>query len=216
MIRRPPRSTRTDTLFPYTTLFRSYSAGVIVTCLALGAVILLLRAGGESIGWAFQLQNPYIVLGLLLLTLAIGLNLAGLFELPSLALGNPASPRNGPSGAFMTGILAAFIATPCTGPFMGAALGGALVLPTSAALGVFAGLGLGLALPFLAIGYIPALRARLPKPGRWMATFRHILAVPMLLTALGLGWVLSRQSSGGDGLTAGAAGAALLALALGD
>src|SRR3546814_14774066 len=115
MIRRPPRSTRTDTLFPYTTLFRSYSAGVIVTCLALGAVILLLRAGGESIGWAFQLQNPYIVLGLLLLTLAIGLNLAGLFELPSLALGNPASPRNGPSGAFMTGILAAFIATPCTG-----------------------------------------------------------------------------------------------------
>src|SRR3546814_16350257 len=98
---------------------------------------------------------------------------------------------------------------------MGAALGGALVLPTSAALGVFAGLGLGLALPFLAIGYIPALRARLPKPGRWMATFRHILAVPMLLTALGLGWVLSRQSSGGDGLTAGAAGAALLALALG-
>src|SRR3546814_2717453 len=114
---------------------------------------------------------------------ACGLNLAGLYDLPSLSLAHPGSPANKPSGAFLTGILAAFVATPCTGPFMGVALGSALILPPPAALAVFAGLGLGLALPFLALAYIPGLRARMPKPGPWMETFRHILAVPMLLTA---------------------------------
>jgi thiol:disulfide interchange protein len=107
--------------------------------------------------------------------------------------------------------LAAFIATPCTGPFMGAALGAALVLPTAAALAVFAGLGFGLALPFLLLGFIPALRRVLPKPGAWMVTMRHILSVPMFLTALGLVWLLGRQA-GSDAMTVallGALGAAL-------
>ncbi len=117
------------------------------------------------------------------------------------------------AGAFWTGALAAFVATPCTGPFMAAALGAALVLPVAAALVVFAGLGLGLALPFLALGYVPALRRRLPKPGAWMEVFRHILAVPMFLTALGLAWVLGNQTSA-NGVVVAVGAAMLLAIGL--
>ncbi len=139
----------------------AYSAGVILVCVALGALPLALRAGGASAGWAFQLQDPRVIVVLLLLVTGIAFNLAGLFELATPgAVNNLAA--NGKSGAFATGALAAFVATPCTGPFMGAALGAALVLPAAAALLVFAGLGLGIALPFLALGFIPALRRRLP------------------------------------------------------
>ena len=174
----------------------AYTAGVILVLLALGGAILALRAGGSAVGWAFQLQDPRAIVVLLLLSVAIALNLSGLFEVPM--------PRfagaSGVSGSFATGALAAFVATPCTGPFMGAALGAALVLPWFAALAIFAGLGLGLALPFLAIGFVPALRRRLPKPGMWMETFRRILSVPMWLTAIALAWVLGRQA-GVDGMT---------------
>jgi DsbC/DsbD-like thiol-disulfide interchange protein/cytochrome c biogenesis protein CcdA len=188
----------------------AYTAGVVVVCVALGAVILALRAGGAAIGWAFQLQDPHSILVLLLLTTAIAFNLAGLFEVPTPRFVNTSA---GVPGAFATGVLAAFIATPCTGPFMGAALGAALVLPWPAALAVFAGLGLGLALPFLAVGFVPALRRMLPRPGGWMETFRHILSVPMFLTALGLAWVLGRQA-GIDGMTLGLGAALLLAILL--
>jgi thiol:disulfide interchange protein len=185
----------------------AYAAGVIAVCLLLGGIILALRAGGSTVGWAFQLQDPRAIVVLLLLSVAIALNLSGLFEVPM--------PRfagsSGAGGAFATGALAAFVATPCTGPFMGAALGAALVLPWYAALAIFAGLGLGLALPFLAIGYVPALRRRLPKPGAWMETFRHALSIPMWLTAIALAWVLGRQS-GVDGMTQGLFGALLLGL----
>ena len=133
---------------------------------------------------------------LLLLSTMIAFNLAGLFEVPTPRFAG----ESGASGAFATGALAAFIATPCTGPFMGAALGAALVLPWPAAMAVFAGLGLGLSLPFLAIGFVPAWRRWLPKPGVWMETFRHILSAPMFLTAIALGWVLGRQT-GVDMLT---------------
>jgi DsbC/DsbD-like thiol-disulfide interchange protein/cytochrome c biogenesis protein CcdA len=187
----------------------AYTAGAVLACLALGALLLAVRAGGASVGWAFQLQDPRVILFLLLLVTAIALNLAGLFELPSLG-GRLASGR---TGAFATGALAAFVATPCTGPFMGAALGAALILPAPAALAVFAGLGLGLALPFLLLGYIPALRSRLPRPGPWMVRFRHILAGPMLLTAAGLGWILERQV-GLAGLAMGLAAAAIMTLFL--
>jgi thiol:disulfide interchange protein/DsbC/DsbD-like thiol-disulfide interchange protein len=188
----------------------AYTLGVILVCVALGAVILALRAGGAAIGWAFQLQDPHAILVLLLLVTAIAFNLAGLFELPTPRfVGN----SSGKAGAFATGALAAFIATPCTGPFMGAALGAALVLPWPAALGVFAGLGLGLALPFLAIGFVPPLRRMLPKPGSWMQTFRHILSVPMFLTAIGLAWVLGQQA-GINGMTLGLIAALALALLL--
>lgn len=167
----------------------AYTAGVVLVVLALGGAMLGLRAAGASVGWAFQLTDARVILFLLLLVLGIALNLAGLFELmtPKFA-GRLAS--GGAGGAFMTGALAAFIATPCTGPFMGAALGAALVLPWYVALLIFLGLGLGLALPFLLLGFVPALRRMLPKPGAWMDTFRKILSVPMFLTAIALAWVL--------------------------
>ncbi|RXZ66645.1 thiol:disulfide interchange protein [Pelagerythrobacter rhizovicinus] len=176
----------------------AYTAGVLIACVGLGALLLTLRSAGEAVGWAFQLQEPAVVIGLLVLATAITANLAGLFELPSIAL-----TRGGePAGAFATGLLAAFVATPCTGPFMAAALGAALILPPLEALLLFAALGLGLALPFLAIGVIPALRRMLPQPGPWMATFRKVMAVPMGLTALALLWLCFRL--GGTGLGWGA------------
>ncbi len=187
----------------------AYTAGAVLACLALGAALLAVRASGAAVGWAFQLQDPRVILFLLLLVTAIALNLAGLFELPSLG-GRLAGGR---TGAFGTGALAAFVATPCTGPFMGAALGAALILPAAGALAVFAGLGLGLALPFLLLGFVPALRRKLPRPGPWMARFRHVLAIPMALTALGLAWILERQT-GLAGLAVGLAAAAALALIL--
>ena len=191
----------------------AYAAGVVLTCLALGGLLLALRAGGAAVGWAFQLQEPRVILLLLLLVTAIALNLAGLFRLPALAGGDGLARSGGTRGAFFTGALAAFVATPCTGPFLGFALGAALVLPAWAALAVFAGLGLGLALPFLLLGFVPALRRRLPKPGPWMARFQRILSVPMFLTALGIAWVLGRQS-GVDGMALGLGAALTLALGL--
>ena len=191
----------------------AYTAGVVLVCLALGGLLLALRAGGAAIGWAFQLQDPRVIMFLLLLVTVIALNLAGLFELPAMAGGGRLAGRGGTGGAFWTGALAAFIATPCTGPFMGAALGAALILPTAAALAVFGGLGLGLALPFLLLGFIPPLRRRLPKPGPWMGRFRRLMSVPMFLTAIALAWILGRQA-GVDGMTLGVSAVVILALGL--
>lgn len=186
----------------------AYTAGVVLVCLALGGTLLALRAGGATLGWAFQLQDPRVILLLLLLVTGISFNLAGLFELSAPGFVNRAAAK-GTGGAFATGALAAFVATPCAGPFMAGALGAALILPWPAALAVFGGLGLGIALPFLLLGFVPAFRRMLPKPGAWMATMRRILSVPMFLTALALAWVLGRQA-GVPGMTLGL-GAALLA-----
>ena len=165
----------------------AYTAGVVLACLALGALMLALRAGGEQVGWAFQLQQPLVVAALLAVAVLITANFAGLFELPMLPI------RSGGQGsAFATGLLAAVVATPCTGPFMAAALGAALLLPATEALLLFAALGFGLALPFLLLGFVPALRSILPKPGAWMETFRKAMAVPMGLTALALAWLAWR------------------------
>lgn len=166
----------------------AYTAGVVIACVALGAIMLALRAAGEQVGWAFQLQEPGVVVALLVLAVAITANFAGLFELPSI----PITQSGKPAGAFSTGLLAAVAATPCTGPFMAAAMGAALLLPTFEALLLFATLGLGLALPFLLLGFVPALRKMLPKPGNWMNTFRRFMAIPMGLTALALVWLTSR------------------------
>jgi thiol:disulfide interchange protein len=173
----------------------------------LGAAILLLRAAGEQVGWAFQLQEPAVVVALFLLALAITANFLGLFEVPSL-------PMTGgtPGGAFGTGLLAAFVATPCTGPFMAAALGAALLLPVPLALAMFAALGLGLGLPFLLLGFVPALRNRLPRPGAWMERFRRWMALPMGLTAAALAWLLWRLGGAGYLAMIGLAGAVLLGL----
>ena len=193
----------------------AYTAGVVLVVTALGGVVLALRAAGSQVGWAFQLQDPRVIAFLLLLVTGIALNLAGLFEvtLTTGNLGQDKAREGGASGAFFTGALAAFVATPCTGPFMAGALGAALVLPTWQALGVFAGLGLGLALPFLLIGFVPALRKRLPKPGAWMVRLRAILSVPMFLTALALAWVLGQQV-GVNGMALGLGGALLFGLFL--
>lgn len=191
----------------------AYSAGVIAVCLALGAVMLGLRAGGASVGWAFQLTDPRFVLVLLLLVTGIAFNLAGLFEVPAPDFANRLS-AGGRGGAVMTGALAAIIATPCAGPFMAGALGAALVLPWWGALAVFAGLGLGIALPFLAIGFVPALRRRMPRPGAWMVSFRRFLSLPMFATAVALAWLVGRLAGGVDAmglaLLAGGAFAAVL------
>lgn len=188
----------------------AYAAGIILSCLALGGLMLALRAGGEEIGWAFQLQEPAIVLLLLLLMVAITANLAGLFEIGGFGAGDRLTRQGGMAGSFWTGVLAAVVATPCTGPFMAAAMGAALLLPVTQALLIFAGLGLGLALPFLAIAFVPALRARMPKPGPWMETFRKWMAVPMGLTALALLWLLGQLIGGAGWLVGGVAAAAML------
>ncbi len=182
----------------------AYTAGVMLACLGIGALLLVLRAGGEQVGWAFQLQEPGVVAALLALAILITANFAGFLELPSL----PITQKGGGASAFATGLLAAFVATPCTGPFMAAALGAALLLPPLPAMLLFAMLGLGLALPFLLLGFVPALRSRLPRPGAWMDRFRRILAVPMGLTALALGWLCWRL--GGEAFALFTAGAALL------
>jgi thiol:disulfide interchange protein len=180
----------------------AYAAGVVLATSALGAVLLLLRSAGENVGWAFQLQEPAVVVALLVLATAITANFAGLFEIPSLSLARGGEPM----GAFATGLLAAFVATPCTGPFMAAAMGAALLLPWEQALLLFATLGLGLALPFLLLGFVPPLRRMLPRPGPWMDRFRSAMAVPMGLTALALVWLCWRL--GGWQFALGAVGAA--------
>ena len=170
----------------------AYTAGVVLACLALGGLLLALRAGGEQVGWAFQLQEPLVVAALLLLAVTITANLAGLFEFAVPGFAGDGSPQ----GAFATGLLAAFAATPCTGPFMAAAMGAALLLPVIPALALFGALGLGLALPFLLLAYVPALRRLLPRPGAWMNWFKKAMAVPMGLTVLALVWLAWRV--GGD------------------
>jgi len=184
-----------------------YAAGAIVGTGALGLALLAIRAGGSAAGWAFQLQEPRTILLLLLLATAITLNLLRVFELPVIG-----GERN-PTGSFGTGALAAFVATPCAGPFLGAALGTALLLPAVGSIAVFAALGLGLALPFVVVAFVPSLRRRLPRPGPWMMTFQRILAIPMALTAIACLWLLSRQG-GATALWIGLAGALGLGLLL--
>jgi DsbC/DsbD-like thiol-disulfide interchange protein/cytochrome c biogenesis protein CcdA len=174
-----PREARSDAL--------AYTAGAAVGTGALGVALLAIRAAGAEAGWAFQLQDPRTIMLLLLLAVAITANLLGLFELP--VLGGRAQP----AGSFGTGALAAFVATPCAGPFLGAALGTALLLPLAGSVAVFAALGLGLAIPFLVIAFVPALRARLPKPGRWMDRLKRFLAIPMAASAVAAAWLLYRQ-----------------------
>ena len=176
----------------------AYLGGTVVGTGVLGAVLLAIRAAGAEAGWAFQLQDPRTVMLLLVLAVAISANLIGLFELP--ALGGGARP----AGNFGTGALAAFVATPCAGPFLGAALGTALLLPPAASVIVFAALGFGLGAPFLAVALIPALQKRLPRPGAWMRRLQRFLAIPMAASAVAALWLLDRQA-GERGLVIGTA-----------
>ncbi len=189
----------------------AYSAGVVLSFLALGALMLALRSAGEQLGWGFQLQSPATVAALAALFTVMGLNLAGLFEfgqfLPSRVL--LVEAKNPAINAFLSGVLAVAIASPCTAPFMGASLGLALALPAAQSLLIFTMIGVGMALPYLAASLVPAVARMLPRPGAWMDTFRRAMAFPMFATVVWLVWVLGQQS-GIDG--AGALLALLLAL----
>ena len=173
----------------------AYTAGVLLSFLALGAAVIALRAAGEQLGWGFQLQSPWVVGALALLFTLIAFNLFGWLEfgqlLPSAVLSLQA--RHPVLDAFFSGVLAVAVASPCTAPFMGASLGVALTLPAWQALSVFASIGLGLALPYLLASWWPAVAERLPRPGPWMITLRRWLGVPMLATVAWLLWVLAQQ-----------------------
>lgn len=191
----------------------AYTAGVVVSFLALGALMLALRAAGEQLGWGFQLQSPLVVATLAALFTVIALNLAGVFEFRSFLPSSVATleAKHPVANSFLTGVLAVAVASPCTAPFMGASLGLAIGLPAVQALLIFAVLGLGMALPYLAASFVPALARALPRPGPWMETFRRFMAFPMFATVAWLVWVLGQQS-GIDG--AGALLALLVALSM--
>lgn len=192
-----------------------YALGVLAAFAAVGALVLALRAGGQALGWGFQLQQPWFVAALVYLMFAVGLSLSGVFTLGG-GFGNVGqrlASKTGPAGDFFTGVLACVVASPCIAPFMGGALAFAFTASPLLALAVFLMLGLGLALPFLLVGFVPALADRLPRPGAWMETLKQVLAFPMYLTAIWLLWVLGRQR-GVDAMALVAAGLALFALAL--
>ena len=180
----------------------AFLAGVLVTFLLLAGALLGLRAAGEAVGWGFQLQSPPVTAGLALLMLAVALNLSGVFHVGAGLQGagsGPLSRLPGGMGAFFTGALAVIVAAPCTAPFMAFALGAALLMPWPMALAVFLMLGLGLALPYVAVSLSPRLLSKLPRPGAWMDRLKSLLAFPMYGAALWLAWVFSNQT-GAEGL----------------
>ena len=191
-----------------------FTAGVIGSMLALAAVLLALRAGGEEIGWGFQLQSPLFVTLLMYLLLAVGLNLSGVFEVGGglAGVGDALTRGEGYRASFFSGVLTTLVATPCTAPFMAAAVGEALTQSPVVALSIFAALGLGVALPYLLLSLAPWMRRALPKPGAWMDTLKQIFAFPMYASAAGLLWVLAQQTSS-IGLGAALAGAILVGFA---
>ena len=191
-----------------------YTAGVLATFLVLAGALLALRAGGAEIGWGFQLQSPITVAVLAYVLFAMGLSLSGVvhFGYSLQGLGGSLAQRAGYSGSFFAGALAVVVATPCTAPFMGTALGFALTQPAAISLVVFLALGLGLALPFLLLTLSPRLIEWLPRPGAWMDTLKQALAFPVYATVAWLMWVLGQQV-GPSGLFAALIGLVLIALA---
>ena len=179
----------------------AYTAGVLVLFATLAGGLIALRAGGAEVGWGFQLQSPVVVGALAYLLFALGLSLSGVLVVGTrlTGVGHGLAARPGYRGSFFTGALAAVAATPCTAPFMGVAVGYALTQPAATALLVFEALGLGLALPFLALSLVPAWRGLLPRPGPWMERLKQALAFPLYASVAWLVWVVSRQA-GPDGV----------------
>lgn len=192
-----------------------YTAGAVTSFLAIGGIILGIRAAGGEADWGRQLQSPIFVAFMFYLFLVMGLSLSGFVQFGSnlMGLGQSLTTRQGKQGSFFTGVLAVVVASPCTAPFMAPALGVALTQPPSVALAVFAALGLGMALPFLALSYSPKLSKALPKPGPWMNTLKQFLAFPLYLTAVWLLWVLGQQT-GIDAAAAVTVGAVAIGFAL--
>ena len=202
-----PQAARRHVLF--------YSAGVLTSFAAIGFVVIGLRAAGLAYGWGFQLQQPLIVAVLVYVMLAIGLSLSGVvqFGMSLSGVGQNLTTKSGAKGDFFTGVLACVVASPCTAPFMGSALAYAFASPPLISLCIFLALGLGLALPFILIGFIPVLGRWLPRPGAWMETLKQFFAFPMYLTAVWLVWVLGNQR-GMDAVGLVLVGAVMLALGL--
>lgn len=192
----------------------AYAAGVIAAFLILASVLLALQAGGALIGWGFHLQSPWFISLLIFLFFVMGLSLSGVVEFGTsiMGVGTELQDKEGYSGSFFTGILASVVASPCTAPFMGAALGFAFTQTAIVALAVFFALGLGMALPFLLISFNPTLSSLLPHPGKWMLTFKQVLAFPLYATVVWLLWVLGNQT-GTDGMALVIACCVVLALA---
>ena len=178
-----------------------YTLGVILSFVAVAATLIALKSAGQAIGWGFQLQNPSIVAILAAVFFLLGLNLLGLFEIGGglMGAGDKLTKKSGYSGSFFTGVLAVVVATPCTAPFMGSALGFASTQPPLTAILVFISLGLGMALPVLLLVTNPAAMRKMPKPGAWMESFKQFLAFPLFATAVWLTWVIGKQI-GSDGM----------------
>lgn len=191
-----------------------YTLGIVACFVGFAVALLMARKGGEAIGWGFQLQSPGLIAALAYLFFVMGLSMSGLiyFGTSLMGAGQKLTEKSGLSGSFFTGVLAAVVASPCTAPFMGAALGFALTQPAIACLAVFAALGFGMALPLLLLCYIPALAEKLPRPGAWMDNLKQFLAFPLYLSAVWLLWVYGRQTSA-TGMAALCAGAVAIAFA---
>jgi thiol:disulfide interchange protein len=182
----------------------AYAAGVLLSFAALGGALLVLRAGGQAIGWGFQLQAPAFVAVIAYILLAMGLSLSGVaaFGTGFAGMGGGLAGRSGLTGAFFTGVLATIVATPCTAPFMGAALGFALIAPAAVAIGIFLALGFGLATPYFVATVIPGWQRVLPRPGAWMDLVKQVLAFPLYGTVAWLTWVLIQEAGPGQSLGA--------------
>jgi thiol:disulfide interchange protein len=173
----------------------AYTVGVVLSFAALGGGLIALRAGGAAIGWGFQLQSPVVVALLAYLMLGMGLSLSGVAEFGAgfAGVGDRLAGRGGLIGAFFTGVLATVVATPCTAPFMAAALGVAVIAPAALAVGIFIALGAGLAAPMLVASFVPTIARALPRPGAWMAVLKQVLAFPLYATVAWLIWVLIQE-----------------------
>lgn len=194
-----------------------YSVGIIISFCALAGILTWLKSLGNSLGWGFQLQEPLFVAFLILLFFAMGLAFAGVFELGASlsSLGNLTSQKDGKGAAFFSGVLAVLVASPCTAPFMGSALGVALASNASMAVtfSIFMSIGLGMAFPYVLLSAVPRLARRIPKPGAWMETFKQFLAFPLFATAIWLVWVFLKERNA-DALMQMLFSALILAFAL--
>ncbi len=192
-----------------------YAAGVVSSFVLFAALLIFLQRAGEAIGWGFHLQSPGFVIAMAYLFVTMGLSLSGLIELGSsiMGTGSELAEREGLSGSFFTGVLAVVVASPCTAPFMGTALGFAVTQPAAIALGIFAALGAGMAAPMVLLSYSTGLRRVMPKPGPWMETLKQLLAFPLYATAIWLLWVAGRQT-GVNTMAVALMGALLIGLGL--
>jgi thiol:disulfide interchange protein DsbD len=192
----------------------AYAAGVLASFALVAGALIALRGAGAEIGWGFQLQSPVFLTIMIYVLFAVGLSLSGVFSIGEgvTGIGSGLASREGYSGSFFTGGLATLVATPCTAPFMAAAIGFAITQPWYVSFAVFEAIGVGLALPYMLLTFSPAMRRFLPKPGAWMNRFKQVLAFPIYGTAVWLGFVLASES-GPIGMTAALAGLVLIAFA---